>query len=133
MAFGSSQPNFAMRNPCWDRCRGGAHRPEAIELAKPIVEDVASLDEIELLQRLNASIVAQVLRGRGCRRLCRHSFGCRFSRTRPGNPPRSSHGWNTPWTHTTDNVAIRLAIECGAARCLIATNVSHVYTSDPEN
>ena len=33
--------------------------------------------------------------------------------------------------HTTDNVAIRLAIEAGAARCLIATNVSHVYTSDP--
>ena len=34
--------------------------------------------------------------------------------------------------HTTDNVAIRLAIESGAARCLIATNVSHVYTSDPK-
>ena len=33
--------------------------------------------------------------------------------------------------HTTDNVAIRLAIEANAARCLIATNVSHVYSSDP--
>jgi uridylate kinase len=33
--------------------------------------------------------------------------------------------------HTTDNVAIRLAIQSGATRCLIATNVDYVYTSDP--
>jgi len=33
--------------------------------------------------------------------------------------------------HTTDNVAIRLAIEAKATRCLIATNVGYVYSADP--
>ena len=33
--------------------------------------------------------------------------------------------------HTTDCVAIELAIGMNAESCLIATNVSHVYSSDP--
>ena len=33
--------------------------------------------------------------------------------------------------HTTDCVAIELAIGMNAASCLIATNVSHVYSNDP--
>ena len=33
--------------------------------------------------------------------------------------------------HTTDAVAVRLAAAAGAARCIIATNVSHVYSADP--
>ncbi|MBE56863.1 MAG: UMP kinase [Euryarchaeota archaeon] len=118
-------------NPVGIVVGGGAPAREAIELAKPIVEDVASLDEIGIAAtRLNASIVAQVLQGAGvdvcvgipsdvasaARGLETHHVVV-MGGTRPG--------------HTTDNVAIRLAIECGAARCLIATNVSHVYTSDP--
>ena len=110
---------------------GGAPAREAIELAKPVLDDVASLDEIGIAAtRLNAAIVAQVLQGAGidvcigipsdvssaARGLENHSVVV-MGGTRPG--------------HTTDNVAIRLAIEAGAARCLIATNVSHVYTSDP--
>jgi uridylate kinase len=35
--------------------------------------------------------------------------------------------------HTTDNVAIRLAIASEASRCLIATNVDYVYSSDPRS
>ena len=33
--------------------------------------------------------------------------------------------------HTTDAVAVRLAATVGAERCIIATNVSHVYSTDP--
>ena len=33
--------------------------------------------------------------------------------------------------HTTDTVAIQLAKELGAECCIIATNVGHVYSSDP--
>ena len=102
-------------------------------MAKPVVDDIASLDEIGIAAtRLNAAIVAQVLQGAGvdvcvgipsdvtsaARGLQNHQVVV-MGGTRPG--------------HTTDNVAIRLAIECGATRCLIATNVSHVYTSDPRS
>ncbi|MEE2758357.1 MAG: UMP kinase [Candidatus Thermoplasmatota archaeon] len=112
---------------------GGAPAREAIQLAKPVVEDIASLDEIGIAAtRLNAAIVAKVLEGAGidvcigipsdvpsaARGLENHSVVV-MGGTRPG--------------HTTDNVAIRLAIESGATRCLIATNVSHVYSSDPRN
>ena len=34
-------------------------------------------------------------------------------------------------SHTTDCVAIELAIGMNAASCLIATNVSRVYSNDP--
>ena len=33
--------------------------------------------------------------------------------------------------HTTDAVAIRLAVAVGAGSCIIATNVSHVHSADP--
>ncbi len=111
---------------------GGAPAREAIELAKPVISDVSALDEIGIAAtRLNAAIVAQVLQNAGldvcagipsdvvsaARGMLAHKVVV-MGGTRPG--------------HTTDNVAIRLAIESGAARCLIATNVSHVYTSDPK-
>ena len=35
--------------------------------------------------------------------------------------------------HTTDAVAIRLAIQSGAQKCVIATNVSRVYSQDPRD
>ena len=110
---------------------GGAPAREAIELAKPVLDDVAALDEIGIAAtRLNAAIVAQILQGAdldvcagipsdvvsAARGLEAHKVVV-MGGTRPG--------------HTTDNVAIRLAIESNAARCLIATNVSHVYSSDP--
>jgi uridylate kinase len=110
---------------------GGAPAREAIELAKPVLNDVTALDEIGIAAtRLNAAIVAQILQGAdldvcagipsdvvsAARGLEAHKVVV-MGGTRPG--------------HTTDNVAIRLAIEANAARCLIATNVSHVYSSDP--
>ena len=110
---------------------GGAPAREAIELAKPVIDDLASLDEIGIAAtRLNAAIVAQILQGAGldvcagipsdvesaARGLDEHKVVV-MGGTRPG--------------HTTDNVAIRLAIEAKATRCLIATNVAHVYSADP--
>ncbi len=110
---------------------GGAPAREAIELAKPVIDDLASLDEIGIAAtRLNAAIVAQILQGAGldvcagipsdvesaARGLHEHKVVV-MGGTRPG--------------HTTDNVAIRLAIEAKATRCLIATNVGHVYSADP--
>ena len=110
---------------------GGAPAREAIELAKPVISDVAALDEIGIAAtRLNATIVAESLSGAGldvspgipsdvaaaARGLSAHRIVV-MGGTRPG--------------HTTDNVAIRLAIAAQASRCLIATNVDHVYSSDP--
>ena len=109
---------------------GGAPAREAIELAKPVIDDVASLDEIGIAAtRLNAAIVAQILQGAdldvcagipsdvvpAARGLEAHNVVV-MGGTRPG--------------HTTDNVAIRLAIEAKATRCIIATNVGYVYSSD---
>ena len=41
-------------------------------------------------------------------------------------------GGTTPG-HTTDAVAIRLAIASGAERCIIGTNVDRVYDTDPRD
>ncbi len=112
---------------------GGAAAREAIELAIGMGEnDLATLDEIGIAAtRVNASIVSQILQDAGLdvlagipsdvasavKGLEAHSVVV-MGGTRPG--------------HTTDNVAIRLAIEAKAARCLIATNVAYVYSSDPK-
>ena len=112
---------------------GGAAAREAIELAIGRGEnDLATLDEIGIAAtRVNATIVSQILQDAGLdvcagipsdvasavQGLEAHSVVV-MGGTHPG--------------HTTDNVAIRLAIEAKAARCLIATNVAYVYSSDPK-
>ena len=111
---------------------GGAAARVAIELAMGRGENnLATLDEIGIAAtRVNATIVSQILLDAGLdvfagipsdvasavRGLEAHRVVV-MGGTRPG--------------HTTDNVAIRLAIEAKAARCLIATNVAYVYSSDP--
>ena len=111
---------------------GGAPAREAIELAKPVIDDVASLDEIGIAAtRLNAAIVAQVLQNAGLD-VCAGIPSDVVSAARGMEAHQVVVMGGTRPGHTTDNVAIRLAIESGAARCLIATNVSHVYTSDPK-
>ena len=111
---------------------GGAPAREAIELAKPVISDVSSLDEIGIAAtRLNAAIVAQVLQNAGLD-VCAGIPSDVVSAARGMQTHKVVVMGGTRPGHTTDNVAIRLAIESGAARCLIATNVSHVYTSDPK-
>ena len=110
---------------------GGAPAREAIELAKPVIDDVASLDEIGIAAtRLNAAIVAQVLQGAGIDVCIEIPSDVSSAASALKNHRVAVMGGTRPG-HTTDNVAIRLAIEVGATRCLIATNVSHVYSSDP--
>ena len=112
---------------------GGAPAREAIELAKPVVDDVASLDEIGIAAtRLNAAIVAQVLQGADID-VCIEIPSNVYSAVSALKNHRVVIMGGTRPGHTTDNVAIQLAIEVGAARCLIATNVSHVYSSDPRS
>ena len=112
---------------------GGAPAREAIELAKPVIDDVASLDEIGIAAtRLNAAIVAQVLQGAGIDVCIEIPTDVSSAVSALQNHRVVVMGGTRPG-HTTDNVAIRLAIEAGAARCLIATNVSHVYSSDPRS
>ena len=110
---------------------GGAPAREAIELAKPVIDDVASLDEIGIAAtRLNASIVAQILHGAGLD-VCAGIPSDVASAARGMETHKVVVMGGTRPGHTTDNVAIRLAIQSGATRCLIATNVDYVYTSDP--
>ena len=111
---------------------GGAPAREAIELAKPVISDVSALDEIGIAAtRLNAAIVAQVLQNAGLD-VCAGIPSDVVSAARGMQAHKVVVMGGTRPGHTTDNVAIRLAIESGAGRCLIATNVSHVYTSDPK-
>ena len=111
---------------------GGAPAREGIELARPILNtNTEALDRIGIAAtRLNATIVAEALidTGNDVAPLIPINIqdAVKYSEkysivvmggTKPG--------------HTTDTVAIQLAKELGAECCIIATNVGHVYSSDP--
>ncbi|MEC8926829.1 MAG: UMP kinase [Candidatus Thermoplasmatota archaeon] len=111
---------------------GGVAARKAIELAKEMGEkDLAALDEIGIAAtRVNATLVSQFLMDTGI-----DVFGGIPTDVTSASQALEDHsvvvmGGTRPG-HTTDNVAIRLAIEANAARCLIATNVGYVYSSDP--
>ena len=112
---------------------GGAPAREGIELAKPFIEDVAHLDRIGIAAtRLNATIVREAL----------SEGGLAVSRKIPESTAEAAlelencdvvvMGGTEPG-HTTDAVAIRLAIQSDAEKCVIATNVSRVYSQDPRD
>jgi len=110
---------------------GGAAAREGIALARPIINSEDRLDRIGIAAtRLNAAIVRESLAEAGipASGTIPHSVNEAASLleerqvvvmggTRPG--------------HTTDAVAIRLAVAVGAERCVIATNVAKVHESDP--
>ncbi len=111
---------------------GGAPAREGIELARPVIDDLAHLDRIGIAAtRLNATIVREAIAEGGV--------------DVSGKIPKSIEeavrelddfnavvmGGTVPG-HTTDAVAIRLAIQSGATKCVIATNVSKVYSQDPK-
>ena len=110
---------------------GGAPAREGISIARSQISDERRLDEVGIAAtRLNATIIQQVLSQAGidvspdiprtlpqaAQLLAEHSVVC-MGGTVPG--------------HTTDAVAVGLAVISGASVCIIATNVSHVYDSDP--
>ena len=112
---------------------GGAPAREGIELAKPFIEDVSHLDRIGIAAtRLNATIVREAL----------SEGGVAVSAKIPesiGEAVLELEKWDvvvmggTEPGHTTDAVAIRLAIQSEAEKCVIATNVSRVYAEDPRH
>lgn len=110
---------------------GGAPAREGIELAKSLIRDVGSLDRIGIAAtRLNATIVREAL----------SEGGISVSGTIPTSVEEAVleldesdvivMGGTNPG-HTTDAVAIRLAVQCGAEKCIIATNVPKVHAQDP--
>ncbi len=110
---------------------GGLPAREAITLAEPYVGDVHALDEIGIAAtRLNATIIQQVLQEPGLDVAGMIPLDCDHAAALLGEHNFVVMGGTTPG-HTTDAVAVELAIKAGAGRCIIATNVSHVYDKDP--
>ena len=113
---------------------GGAPAREGIELAKPMIgNDVDALDRIGIAAtRLNATIVAEALRFAGNNVSTSIPINIEEAAEHAQNHSIVVMGGTTPG-HTTDAVAIRLAKRLGAERCIIATNVGHVFSSDPRS
>jgi uridylate kinase len=112
---------------------GGLPAREGIELAKSSIRDPRRLDEIGIAgTRLNATVLQQVLL----------EIGCDVAETIPHTIDEARDlladhhvvimGGTVPG-HTTDTVAVRLAVAVQARHCIIATNVSHVYSKDPRH
>lgn len=110
---------------------GGAAAREGIALARPIIDSEDRLDRIGIAAtRLNATIVRESLA----------DAGIPISGTIPHSVNEAASllekrqvvvmGGTRPG-HTTDAVAIKLAVAVGAERCVIATNVAKVHESDP--
>jgi uridylate kinase len=112
---------------------GGLPAREGIELAKATVSEPHRLDEIGIAgTRLNATVLQQVLLEIGC------DVAPNIPHTVEGaRDALDAHhvvvmGGTVPG-HTTDTVAVRLAAVVHARHCIIATNVSHVYSKDPRH
>ena len=111
---------------------GGAPAREGIGLARSIINtNTEALDRIGIAAtRLNATIVAEALIETG-------NDVCPLIPTNIQDAVEYSENHDvvvmggTEPGHTTDTVAIQLAKELGAECCIIATNVGHVYSSDP--
>jgi len=111
---------------------GGAPAREGIELAKPILNtNTEALDRIGIAAtRLNATIVAEALVEAGNDVAPLIPINIQDAVEYSENHAIVVMGGTEPG-HTTDTVAIQLAKELGAECCIIATNVGHVYSSDP--
>ncbi len=110
---------------------GGAPAREGIELVKPFIQDVSHLDRIGIAAtRLNATIVREALSEGGLAVSKKIPESIEEAVLELGRSEVVVMGGTEPG-HTTDAVAIRLAIQSGAEKCVIATNVSHVHSQDP--
>ena len=110
---------------------GGSPARESIQLVENIINDVLALDRIGIsATRLNASIIKEVFQ----------NSGINVSNKIPDDIAQAVimmekydvvvMGGTLPG-HTTDKVAIELAISTNSEKCIIATNVNKVYDKDP--
>jgi len=110
---------------------GGLPAREGIALVEGSVKDRYRLDHIGIAAtRLNATVLQQLLLEVGCdvAPVVPHTIEA-------AKELLDSHhvvfmGGTVPG-HTTDTVAVQLAAAVQARHCIVATNVSHVYASDP--
>lgn len=110
---------------------GGLPAREGIALAKSQITDVHSLDQIGIsATRINATIIQQILSEVGLDVASTIPHDCDSAASLLGQHNIVVMGGTTPG-HTTDAVAVEFAIKTGAQKCIIATNVSHVYDKDP--
>ena len=110
---------------------GGAAAREGIELARPLIDSEDRLDRIGIAAtRLNAAIVRESLADAGIPVSGSIPFSVNEAVSLLEERQVVIMGGTRPG-HTTDAVAIRLAVASGAERCIIATNVSKVHDSDP--
>ncbi len=110
---------------------GGSPARESIQLVEAIISDVLALDRIGIsATRLNATIIKEVFQ----------NSGINVSDEIPDDIAQAVimmekndvvvMGGTLPG-HTTDKVAIELAISTNSEKCIIATNVNKVYDKDP--
>ena len=110
---------------------GGAPARESIELARSLIGDVSHLDRIGIAAtRLNATIVREALSDGGVGVSEKIPESIEGAVLELVGSDVVVMGGTVPG-QTTDAVAIRLAIQSGAEKCVIATNVSKVYSEDP--
>lgn len=110
---------------------GGLPAREGIALVKDTVSDTHRLDEIGIAgTRLNATVLQQVLLDIGCDVAPSVPHTIDEARAHLEQHHIVVMGGTVPG-HTTDTVAVKLAAVVHARHCIIATNVSHVFTKDP--
>ena len=110
---------------------GGAPAREGISLAKPLIDDDYHLDKIGIAAtRLNATIIREAFTEAGISVSGIIPTSVNEAIQLLEERPVVVMGGTEPG-HTTDAVAIRLAIAVNASKCIIATNVGKVYNEDP--
>ena len=110
---------------------GGAPAREGISLAKPLIDDDYHLDKIGIAAtRLNATIIREAFTEAGISVSGIIPTSVNEAIQLLEERPVVVMGGTEPG-HTTDAVAIRLAIAVNASKCIIATNVGKVFNQDP--
>ena len=110
---------------------GGAPAREGISLAKPLIDDDYHLDKIGIAAtRLNATIIREAFTEAGISVSGIIPTSVNEAIQLLEERPVVVMGGTEPG-HTTDAVAIRLAIAVNASKCIIATNVGKVFNEDP--
>ena len=110
---------------------GGSPARESIQLVEAIISDVLALDRIGIsATRLNATIIKEVFQNSGINVSDEIPVDIAQAEIMMEKNDVVVMGGTLPG-HTTDKVAIELAISTNSEKCIIATNVNKVYDKDP--
>jgi len=110
---------------------GGSPARESIQLVEAIISDVLALDRIGIsATKLNASVIKEVFKNSGINVSEKIPDDITQAVIMMENYDVVVMGGTSPG-HTTDKVAIELAISTNSEKCIIATNINKVYDKDP--